>query len=66
MIQLVRPPTANSKSKESRIINLKVKGAAKLKILGGPITTTKNKNHYSKKIRITTLGNKNHYSLPKK
>ena len=28
------------------------KGAAKFKILGGPITTTKNKNHYR---RITTL-----------
>ena len=34
------------------------KGAAKFKILGGPITTTKNKNHYRK---ITTLKNKNHY-----
>ena len=53
------------------------KGAAKFKILGGPITTPKNKNHYRrittlinknhypKKIRITTLKNKNHYSLPK-
>ena len=41
------------------------KGAAKFKILGGPITTRKNKNHYRKKIRITTLKNKNHYSLPK-
>ena len=42
------------------------KGATNFKILGDPITTWKNKNHYRKKIRITTQKNKKHYPLPKK